>query len=108
MYERGTLESAIKLARTGLEIAEALSIETRLLRADFWTIIGGAQVAGSLLEDSHDSLELALNLRLSAVEAGLMDKTHPYIANPYILLDTASQCNPRRVTPGAQHGALPR
>lgn len=90
MYDRGRLKSAIKLARTGLDVAEALSIETRLLRADFWTLIGGAQVAGSLLEDSHDSLELALQLRLSAVEAGLVDKTHPYIANPYILLGTAT------------------
>lgn len=89
MYDRGRLGSAIKLARTGLHVAEALSIETRLLQADFWTVIGAAQVAGSLLEDSHDSLELALNLRLSAVEAGLMDKTHPYIVNPYILLGTA-------------------
>jgi len=90
MHERGMLEPAIKLARTGLDITEDLSSETRLLQADLWTTIGAAQVAGSLVEESYVSLERALNLRLSAVEAGLMDGTHPQIANSYMSLGTAA------------------
>ena len=91
MYERGMLAPAIKLARTGLEIAEALSTETRLLRADLWTTIGGAQLPNpKLAEDSYQSLKLALDLRLSAVDAGLMERTHPQIANSHMSLGTAA------------------
>jgi tetratricopeptide (TPR) repeat protein len=97
MHERGMLEQAINLAYTGLDITKALSSETRLLQADLWTTIGAAQVAGSLVELSYESLERALNLRLSAVKAGLMDETHPQIANSYMSLGTAAVGNSERV-----------
>jgi tetratricopeptide (TPR) repeat protein len=90
MYERGMFGPAVKLARTGLEIAKALECETRLLRADLFTVIGGVQVEGTELEESYQSLKSALDLRLAAVQAGLMDEKHPQIANSYMGLGTAA------------------
>ncbi len=91
MYEKGLFSRAIKLASTGIEIATACSSETRLLLADLWTTTGGAQLEGSnLLMESYDSLKKALNLRLEAVGAGLMNADHPQIANSYMSLGTAA------------------
>lgn len=95
MFERGMFSRAMKLARTGLQIAQATSSETRLLRADLLTTIGGAQLEGLFLEESYTSLNDALNLRLSACDSGLMDPTHPQIANSYMSLGTAAVCTGR-------------
>ena len=52
---------------------------------------GWAQLEGSNQSiESYDSLNKALNLRLDAVSAGLMDADHPQIANSYISLGTAA------------------
>ncbi|KAH6847435.1 hypothetical protein B0I37DRAFT_430992 [Chaetomium sp. MPI-CAGE-AT-0009] len=90
MYERGLFGPSVKLARTGLDIATALQSETRLLRADLWTVIGGVQLEGTGLKESYQSLKLALDLRLEAVQAGLMDEKHPQSANSYMSLGTAA------------------
>ncbi|KAK4147450.1 uncharacterized protein C8A04DRAFT_24700 [Dichotomopilus funicola] len=68
----------------------ALPYETRLLPADLWTVIGGVQLEGIELEESYQSLKLALDLRLDAVQAGLMDEKHSQIANSYMGLGTAA------------------
>ena len=90
MYERGMFGPSVKLACTGLDIATALPCETRLLTADLWTVIGGVQLEGTVLEESYQSLKLALDLRLDAVQAGLMDEKHPQIANSYMGFGTAA------------------
>ncbi|KAH6617434.1 hypothetical protein F5144DRAFT_633667, partial [Chaetomium tenue] len=90
MYERGMFGPSLKLARTGLDIAAALSCETRSLKANLWTVIGGVQLEGVDLEESYRSLKFALDLRLDAVQAGLMDEKHPQIANSYMRLGTAA------------------
>ncbi|KAK3366653.1 hypothetical protein B0T24DRAFT_596567 [Lasiosphaeria ovina] len=72
MYERGILGPAVKLARTGLDIATTLPYETRLPTADLWKAIRDAQLEGSGLQESYNSLKLAL------------------IANSYMALGTAA------------------
>src|SRR4051812_39571404 len=90
MYERGMFGPAMKLASTGREIAEASTSETRLLLADLWTTIGAAQLESSVLNESYVSVKLALDLRLAASKDGLLEPTHPQIANSYMRLGTTS------------------
>jgi tetratricopeptide (TPR) repeat protein len=90
MYESGDYIRANDLAHTGLGILKHVKCETRLLQADLWTTIGGAQLLATNSKEAYDSLKEALDLRLSAVGDGLMEPDHPQIANSYMSLGTAA------------------
>ncbi|KAH6973821.1 P-loop containing nucleoside triphosphate hydrolase protein [Ilyonectria sp. MPI-CAGE-AT-0026] len=94
MFERGMFSRAMKLAFTGVRIVDSSPAETRLLRADLFTTIGGCQLEiTNAFEDAYTNLEKALQFRLDASKAGLMDADHPQIANSYMSLGTAAAGN---------------
>jgi tetratricopeptide (TPR) repeat protein len=91
MYERGMVSEAMKLASTGIEIATSCHSETKLLLADLCTTMGGEQLEGTdAMTQGYESLQRALNLRLAAVENGLMDPDHPQITNSYMNVGAAA------------------
>lgn len=90
MYESGDYIRANDLAHTGLGILKHVKCETRRLQADLWTTIGGAQLLATNSKEAYDSLKEALDLRLGAVDDGLMEPDHPQIANSYMSLGAAA------------------
>ncbi|KAI0876307.1 P-loop containing nucleoside triphosphate hydrolase protein [Hypoxylon argillaceum] len=91
MFEQGMFNRSMRMASTGINIVTANKIETRLLHADLLTTIAGCQVeATNEFHSAYDALDEALQLRLEASEAGLIDSSHPQIANSYMSLGTAA------------------
>ncbi|CEL03041.1 hypothetical protein ASPCAL04199 [Aspergillus calidoustus] len=90
LYERGFFARALQLARTCKEICEKSTQESRLLLANSWTTIGGAAIEQCDNELGYNSLKEALRLRESAVADGLMDASHPQIANSYMRVAAAA------------------
>ncbi|KAI0416117.1 P-loop containing nucleoside triphosphate hydrolase protein [Xylaria grammica] len=91
MFEQGMFTRSMRMASTGINIANASKTETRLIQADLLTTIAGCEIeATNEFQSAYEGLNKALQLRLEASEAGLIDPSHPQIANSYMSLGVAA------------------